>query len=156
MIIRKATSNDVPYILALIKELATFEKEPEAVIVTEEQLRNDGFGSHPKFEVMVAEIENDVVGMAFYYSRYSTWKGRTLHLEDLIVKSSHRGKGIGLALYKAFIQEAHDQNVERIEWVVLDWNQNAINLYESSGATVFDEWKTVQMDKNAIKSFLSK
>ncbi len=155
MNIRKASPNDVSSILSLINELATFENEPEAVIISEKDLLQDGFGPNPLFEVLVGEIENEVIGMAFYYPRYSTWKGKTLHLEDLIVKQNYRGKGYGFELYKAFIKEAHEQQVQRIEWVVLDWNTSAINLYTKSGATVFDEWKTVQMNQTAIQTFIN-
>ena len=101
MIIRNATVNDVSAILSLINELAVFEKEPDAVEVNAQELLANGFGENPLFQTIVAEINDEIVGMALYYYRFSTWKGKTLHLEDLIVKQSHRGLGIGYELYKS-------------------------------------------------------
>ena len=97
-----------------------------------------------------------VVGMALFYPRYSTWKGPTFHLEDLIVTESMKGKGIGTQLYIAFLKYANEAGVERIEWAVLDWNLPAINFYQKSGADVLDYWKTVQMDKQSIENYISK
>lgn len=155
MILRKATPNDMYAVHQLITELAVFEKEPEAVATSPEELLRDGFSENPLFEALVAEVDGQILGMALYYPRYSTWKGKTLHLEDLIVSAAHRGKGIGMALYQAFLQEAVKQNVRRAEWVVLDWNQNAIDFYEKSGAVVLNDWKTVQMTNEQIKAFLN-
>lgn len=154
--IRKAVKSDAASILFLIRELAIFEKEPEAVIVTEDQIERDGFGDRPLFECFVAEVADQVVGMALYYPRYSTWKGPTFHLEDLIVTEPMKGKGIGTLLYNAFLEHAHEVGVERVEWAVLDWNLPAINFYQKSGATVLDDWKTVQMDKKSINNYISK
>ena len=100
MMIRKATEKDMPFVLELIQELATFEKEPDAVVVTVADLVRDGFSEHPLFHCYVAEKENTIIGMALFYYRYSTWKGKTIHLEDLIVKADQRGTGAGFALYK--------------------------------------------------------
>ena len=155
MILRKATPNDMHAVHQLITELAIFEKEPEAVATSPEELLRDGFSENPLFEALVAEVDGQILGMALYYPRYSTWKGKTLHLEDLIVSAAHRGKGIGMALYQAFLQEAAKQNVRRAEWVVLDWNQNAIDFYEKSGAVALNDWKTVQMTIEQIKAFLN-
>ncbi len=155
MIIRKAIPNDMHAVHQLITELAIFEKEPKAVATSQEELLRDGFSENPLFEALVAEVDGQILGMALYYPRYSTWKGKTLHLEDLIVSAAHRGKGIGMALYQAFLQEAVKQNVRRAEWVVLDWNQNAIDFYEKSGAVVLNDWKTVQMTNEQIKAFLN-
>jgi GNAT superfamily N-acetyltransferase len=156
MIIRKGTSVDMNGVLALIKELAIFEKEPEAVVITEEDLIRDGFGENPLFSVFVAEKEKEIVGIALYYYRYSTWKGKTIHLEDLVVKESMRGTGLGSALYSAIIEQGKIDGVRRIEWNVLDWNTPAINFYENSGAKVLDDWRVVQMDQNGIDAFLEK
>lgn len=152
--LRKAVKSDCRAILELIKELATFEKEPEAVIVTVEDLERDGFGENPLFKVIVAETETEIVGMAFYYYRYSTWKGKTIHLEDLIVKQKARGKNVGSALYKELLKEAYKQNVKRVEWVVLDWNTPARDFYIKSGAKILDGWETVQMDEQGLKNFI--
>ena len=122
MIIRKGTPEDMEGVLTLIKELAVFEKEPDAVVITVEDLIRDGFGSQPLFHVFVAEVDQIIVGIALYYYRYSTWKGKTIHLEDLVVKQSMRGTGIGYALYSEIIKQGKIDKVRRIEWAVLDWN----------------------------------
>lgn len=156
MIIRKGNKNDMPAVLDLIKQLAFFEKEPEAVEISAEDLVKDGFGENPLFSTFVAEIDREIIGVALYYYRYSTWKGKTIHLEDLIVTESKRGTGAGFALYSEIIKEGKRQNVKRIEWAVLDWNEPAIRFYEKSGAKVFDDWRTVQMNENAINEFLKR
>lgn len=154
MIIRKATEKDMPYVLELIQELATFEKEPDAVVVTVADLVRDGFSEHPLFHCYVAEKENTIIGMALFYYRYSTWKGKTIHLEDLIVKADQRGTGVGFALYKEIIKQGKKDKVRRIEWNVLDWNTPAIDFYEKSGAKVLGDWRVVHMDENGIERFL--
>ena len=154
MIIRKATEKDMPFVLELIQELATFEKEPDAVVVTVADLVSDGFSEHPLFHCYVAEKENTIIGMALFYYRYSTWKGKTIHLEDLIVKADQRRTGAGFALYKEIIKQGKKDKVRRIEWNVLDWNTPAIDFYEKSGAKVLDDWRVVQMDETGIERFL--
>ena len=154
MIIRKATEKDMPFVLELIQELATFEKEPDAVVVTVADLVRDGFSEHPLFHCYVAEKENTIIGMALFYYRYSTWKGKTIHLEDLIVKADQRGTGAGFALYKEIIKQGKKDKVRRIEWNVLDWNTPAIDFYEKSGAKVLNDWRVVQMDETGIERFL--
>ena len=155
LIIRNATKSDVPAILDLIRELATFEREPNAVAVTEAELLQDGFGESPVFGCFVATIESKVVGMALYYPCYSTWKGKSWHLEDLIVMEPHRGKGIGFALLKKFISFAYKTGVRRIQWVVLDWNTPAINFYEKQGATTLSDWNITQMTEGAMQKFIA-
>lgn len=155
MVIRKGTSNDMPAVLELIKELAVYEKEPEAVVVTVEDLVRDGFGEKPLFYTFIAEVDEKIIGMALYYYRYSTWKGKTIHLEDLIVTESMRGTGAGFKLYKKIIEQGKIDQVRRIEWNVLDWNTPAIDFYEKSGAKVLEDWRLVQMDENKINDFLS-
>jgi len=155
MIIRKALKKDMPCVLELIQELAIFEKEPDAVVVTVDDLVRDGFSEQPLFQCFVAEMENEIIGMALFYYRYSTWKGKTIHLEDLIVKESKRGTGVGFALYKEIIQQGKAENVRRIEWNVLDWNTPAIDFYEKSGAKVLGDWRVVHMDENGITNFLN-
>jgi GNAT superfamily N-acetyltransferase len=141
-------------VLGLIQELAEFEKEPDAVLITVDDLIRDGFESNPLFHVFVAEIEAEIVGIALYYYRYSTWKGKTIHLEDLVVKDKMRGTGVGYALYSEIIKQGKKDNVRRIEWNVLDWNTPAIAFYEKSGAKVLDEWRVAQMDEAAINYFV--
>lgn len=155
MIIRKALKKDMPCVLELIQELAVFEKEPDAVVVTVDDLVRDGFSEQPLFQCFVAEVENEIIGMALFYYRYSSWKGKTIHLEDLIVKESKRGTGAGFALYKEIIQQGKAENVRRIEWNVLNWNTPAIDFYEKSGAKVLGDWRVVHMDENGIKNFIS-
>ncbi|MFN7045982.1 MAG: GNAT family N-acetyltransferase [Flavobacterium sp.] len=155
MIIRKATKNDMPSVLELIQELATFEKEPDAVVVTVDDLIRDGFSENPLFQCFVAEVDGEIIGMALYYYRYSTWKGKTIHLEDLIVKENKRGTGAGFALYKEIIKQGKAENVRRIEWNVLDWNTPAIDFYEKSGAKVLGDWRVVHMDDKGIEQFLN-
>ena len=154
VLIRKAEKKDSSAILSLIKELALFEKEPESVKLRPSDIENDGFGPKPLFECIVAEINKEVIGMAFYYPRYSTWKGPTIHLEDLIVSEQYRGKGVGTLLYSNFIKMAHNFGVKRIEWNVLDWNSPAINFYKKSGAKVLEDWRSVQMHRSEMKKYL--
>ncbi|MDD2820771.1 MAG: GNAT family N-acetyltransferase [Flavobacterium sp.] len=154
MNIRKGTSQDMKAVLGLIQELAEFEKEPDAVLITVDDLIRDGFESNPLFHVFVAEVEAEIVGIALYYYRYSTWKGKTIHLEDLVVKDKMRGTGVGYALYSEIIKQGKKDNVRRIEWNVLDWNTPAIAFYEKSGAKVLDEWRVAQMDEAAINYFV--
>ncbi len=146
--IRKAEKKDANSILDLIKELAEFEREANEVILTKEIIERDGFGENSLFKCFVAEHNYKVVGMALFYSRYSTWKGPTLHLEDLIVTESMKGKGIGTKLYNYFIDYATLEGVKRVEWVVLDWNKSAIKFYKKSGAKVLKDWRTVQLKIN--------
>ena len=155
MIIRKATKNDMPSVLELIQELATFEKEPDAVVVTVDDLVRDGFSENPLFQCFVAEVDNEIIGMALYYYRFSTWKGKTIHLEDLVVRESKRGTVAGFALYKEIIKKGKAENVRRIEWNVLDWNTPAIDFYEKSGAKVLGDWRVVHMDDKGIEQFLN-
>lgn len=152
--IREAKKEDMPQVLALIKELAAFEREPDAVVTTVEDLEKEGFGEQPLFHCFVAIKENVIVGMALVYFRFSTWKGRTIHLEDLIVKETMRGTGLGSALYEEVIRYAKKQGVRRVEWVVLDWNEGAIKFYERSGAKIIKDWRTVHMDENGMTNFL--
>ena len=152
--IRFARKDDMSSVLSLIQELADFEKEPDAVIITEDDLLKDGFGVNPKFYCLVAEKAGRIIGMALFYSRYSTWKGATFHLEDLIVTEKMKGKGIGTKLYKAFLSHADSLGVDRVEWVVLDWNTTAIQFYEKSGAKVLSDWNIVQMDRSSIKNYI--
>ena len=153
-LIRKAEKKDSLAILNLIKELALFEKEPESVKLKLSDIENDGFGTKPLFECIVAEINKRIIGMAIYYPRYSTWNGPTIHLEDLIVSEQYKGKGIGTQLYSNFIKMAFNSGVKRVEWNVLDWNSPAINFYKKSGAKVLDDWRSVQMHRSEMKKYL--
>ena len=154
--IRKARQEDMSAVFGLIQELAHFENEPDAVEITVDDLIVDGFKEVPEFEVFVAEFEQKIVGIALYYRRYSTWKGRSLHLEDLIVSKDFRGRGIGRALYKKVIKTAYDMGMNRLEWEVIDWNKNAIDFYLSSGADMLENWNICQMTKANMKQFLER
>ncbi|MDT0294811.1 GNAT family N-acetyltransferase [Mesonia ostreae] len=152
--VRESRREDMPQVLELIKELASFENKPEAVTTSVEQLQRDGFGEQPQFKCFVAEVEETIHGMALVYFRYSTWKGKTVHLEDLVVRERFRGKGLGIVLYKKVMSHALEQNVKRVEWVVSEGNTGAIDFYKKSGATIMKDWNTVQFDEEAIKKFL--
>ncbi|MGO4912616.1 GNAT family N-acetyltransferase [Leeuwenhoekiella sp. W20_SRS_FM14] len=152
--IRIAESNDMAQVLRLIKELAVYEKEPDAVEVTVDDLISYGTGDDADFTCFIAEREGEILGIALVYFRFSTWKGRTVHLEDLIVRQQYRGEGIGMALYTEVIKYTYKLGLKRVEWVVLDWNTSAVDFYKASGANVMREWNTVQMDTEAMKKFL--
>lgn len=153
--IRDATKNDMPSVLGLIKELAEFEKEPDAVEVTVEDLQNDGFGDHPAFKCFVAEVDGEVHGTAIVYNRFSTWKGKIIHLEDLVVSQKMRGHGIGSALLDKVVMYGYELGVKRINWEVLDWNEGAIKLYEAKGAKILRDWDVVHLDENGIKNYIA-
>lgn len=152
--IREATIGDMPKVLRLIKELASFEKEPDAVEVTEADLVKDGFGAEKLFHCFVAESEDSIVGMALVYPRYSTWKGPVLHLEDLIVAKEMRGSGLGSSLLAEVVKYGSKLGVKRICWEVIDWNEPAITFYEKKGARVMRDWDVVQLDEKGMKAFL--
>ncbi|MEO7081357.1 MAG: GNAT family N-acetyltransferase [Flavobacteriales bacterium] len=164
--IRKAEARDVPQMLALVKELAVFEKEPEAVTVTEEHMRDAGFGPNAVWWGWVAERSEDqrirrsdneagaggsalrtVVGIAMCYERYSTWRGRAGYLEDIVVTESARGHGIGERLFKACAAEAVKRNYHHMTWQVLDWNEGAIRFYKRLGAELDPQWVNGRLDK---------
>ena len=139
--IRKAVASDCPRMMELIRELATFERAPDEVTVTLDHFVKTGFGENPVWKALVAVTGDErIVGISLYYMRYSTWKGLRLYLEDLIVTSEFRGKGIGKLLFDATVQEANDLGVSGMMWQVLDWNEPAINFYKKYGADVSSEW----------------
>lgn len=152
--IRDARKADMGQVLDLIRELATFEKEPHAVEVRVEDLEEDGFEPNKRFHCFVAEAGERIVGMALVYWRYSTWKGPVIHLEDLIVTESMRGTGLGSALFEEVIRYGYGLGVKRICWEVLDWNEPAIRFYESKGARVMRDWDVVQLDEAGIREFI--
>lgn len=153
--IRTSTKEDMPQVLHLIHELAVFEKEENAVEVTVDDLVRDGFGVSPLFQCLVAEDSEGIKGIAIMYARYSTWKGPTLHLEDLIVTQKMRGRGIGTALLNEVVTYGKSLGVKRINWEVLDWNEPAISFYESKGANVMRDWDVVHLDEKAIENYIT-
>lgn len=138
--IRKANKEDLPQVLDLIKELAIYEKAGHEVTITIEQLEKDGFGEHPLYWIILAENESGIVGMSFYYIRYSTWKGRCLYLEDIVVKEAYRGHKIGKQLFEETIKAAKEMGAKLMTWQVLDWNEPAINFYKKFNAELDEEW----------------
>ena len=130
MNIRAGKKEDLPRVLELIKELAVYEKAGDEVINTVKQMEIDGFGANPIFGFFVAENENGIIGISLYYYRYSTWKGRRLYLEDIVVTESERGKGIGKLLFDRTIELGKQMNCSGMVWQVLDWNEPAINFYK--------------------------
>ncbi len=152
--IREAKKEDYARVLELINELAVFEKEPDAVEVTVEELQHHASSKPPLFTCYVGEYDGIIEGIALCYPRFSTWKGKTIHLEDLIVTEKMRGKGLGKALYDRVLLHAQEQGVRRVEWVVLEWNTNAIEFYEKSGATIVPGWHLAQMDGQALAQYL--
>lgn len=154
--IREATKDDMQAVHALINELAIFEKEPEAVEISVEDLIQDGFGEQSQFKVFLAETDNEIGGMALFYPRYSTWKGKALHLEDLIVSQKCRGLGLGKALYTKVIEYAYENGINRLEWEVLDWNKGAIDFYLASGADMHDNWNMCQMTRTQMQNYLNR
>jgi len=140
VVIRDAKPSDIPAIYSLILELAEYEEALDRVENTEERLHDDGFGEEPRFHCFVAEEGSTIIGTALCYFRYSTWKGRYLYLEDLIVTKTRRGEGLGKLLLKRCIEHAESTGCRLLTWQVLDWNSNAIEFYKAVGAELQPEW----------------
>ena len=138
--IRRATKEDCPRLLDLVKELALYEKAPQEVTVTLEHFIESGFGANPVWWAFVAEENDLVLGFALYYIRYSTWKGQRMYLEDILVTEQARGKGIGKLLFDQLIVEAKEKKLSGIVWQVLEWNEPAINFYKKYNANFDPEW----------------
>ena len=152
--IRAATAADVTAIRQLIVELAIYEREPDAVVATLEDIHQTLFGKVPVAYCHVAEIDGEIVGIAIWFLNYSTWLGKAgLYLEDLFVKPEFRKRGIGLELMKTLARICIERGYERFQWWVLDWNEPSINFYKSIGAEVMDEWTVYRLSGNALKSF---
>ena len=149
--IRPATPADVPLILDFIRELAEYEREPQAAVATQADLLRDGFGPEPKFRVDIAEWSGEPAGFALYFWNYSTWQGKPgLYLEDLFVRPHFRGKGIGKALLVHLARVAVKNNCGRLVWQVLDWNTPSIEFYKSLGAETMKEWLTMRVTGEAL------
>ncbi|MFK7757180.1 MAG: N-acetyltransferase family protein [Flavobacteriales bacterium] len=155
VIIRPAVIGDCEALVLLITELAIYEKAEREVEITAAQLRKDGFGSQPQFQVIVAELDGQIIGMAFYYYKYSTWKGRCLYLEDLVVKEACRKSGVGSELFEAVIKVATREKVKRMEWQVLDWNEPAIKFYRKYEAELDEEWMNGRFYEKDLLKFES-
>jgi GNAT superfamily N-acetyltransferase len=151
--IREAQPADVSCILALIRALAEYEREPAAVVTTEEDLLRDGFGPEPRFQCVIAEWSGEPAGFALFFYNYSTWHGRAgIYLEDLFVEPSHRGKGIGRALLKYLAQRARSEGLTRVVWQVLNWNTPSIEFYKTLGAESLSAWQGMRLTGPALKA----
>lgn len=149
--IRPATPEDVPQILAFVRALALYEREPDAVLATEADFLRDGFGPNPFYFCLIAETNGTPAGFALYFFNYSTWLGRPgLYLEDLFVLPEHRGLGIGKALLQRVAANAVEKSCGRLQWEVLDWNTPAIDFYRAMGAEFLDEWRNVRVTGEAL------
>ncbi|MGY8940525.1 MAG: N-acetyltransferase family protein [Flavobacteriales bacterium] len=153
--IRNALPTDVPAVHALIVELAIYERAGDEVVTTVESLLADGFGPQPVYELIVGECEGQIVGMALWYVKYSTWKGTCGFLEDLVVAESHRGLGMGKALFELVASTCADRGYLRMEWLVLDWNKPALGFYQSLGAELDPEWFTGKLTGSVLSSYAS-
>ncbi len=146
---------DAPAIHALIVELAVYEREPDAVAITEADLRRDGWGAAPQFECLVAEDPSEkdggICGFALFHPTYSTWTGRSLYLEDLYVQPAHRGRGLGRSLLARVAAEAERLGCARMDWSVLLWNEPAIRVYERIGAVRMEEWRRMRLTGAALR-----
>lgn len=150
--IRAATVNDAPLLAAMIRELAEFERELHLVVMSEQDLCRDGFGSNPKFRALIADWNGQPAGYALFFGFYSTWEGRPgLFLEDLYVRLEFRSRGVGRALLGQVARTAREENCYGVRWEVLDWNQTAIRFYESLGAVFLDQWRSVLICDEAMR-----
>lgn len=157
VIIREGRKEDLPQVLELIKELAQYERSLHEVTNTVDQMERDGFGPHPVYGLFVAELDGIVNGMALYYWRYSTWKGKRLYLEDIIVTEKHRGKGIGKKLFDRIMQHALDKNCTGMMWQVLDWNEPAIRFYKKFyNARLDNGWINCHLEREEMEKLLGK
>lgn len=151
--IREGKKDDLPQVLSLIKELAIYERAEHEVENTVEMMTQDGFGEHPVYGFFVAETREKIVGLALYYYRYSTWKGKCIYLEDIIVTEAHRGAGIGRKLLDKVVEKAREDKVSRVSWQVLEWNEPAINFYKKVGAGFDPEWVNCAITREQIENW---
>lgn len=149
--IRKGVQQDLPQVLGLIKELAEYEKAPLEVTVSVADMERDGFGEHPIFQFFVAETEGKIVGISLYYIKYSTWKGKCVFLEDIIVTEAYRKFGIGKKLFDEVVKVAKEMKVKRLEWQVLEWNEPAIKFYKKLNSHFDSEWINCKLTDKEIQ-----
>ena len=155
IIIRLGTAADLPQVYALIQELAEYEKAPEEVTNTLADMQRDGFGEQPVFEFLVAEAEDKVVGLCLYYMAYSTWKGKMLYLEDLVVTEAYRRYGVGKLLFDGFVRRSLELGVKRLKWQVLEWNAPAIAFYKKLNSNLDAEWINCNMSEQEIAAYVA-
>ena len=149
--IRRATVDDVPLLAAMIRELAEFERESEFCVIRESDLARDGFGKVPLFDAFIAEWNTAAAGYAVFFECYSTWVGPELYLEDLYVRPQFRGQGIGISLLRAVARKAIEEKKVSMRWEVLNWNERAIKLYESLGAELRRQWRSVILTEEPLR-----
>jgi len=153
--IRPASPTDIPQILALVRELAEYEREPHAVKISEAELLRDGFpvpGASACFECLIAEEDGEPAGFALFFPVYSTWRGRSMHLEDLFVRPRFRGRGIGKVLLTRVAAVSVERGCSLLFWHVLDWNEPALSFYRSLGAVTMDSWRRMRLGGDALAS----
>ncbi len=153
LVVRDAQREDVPFIMQLITELAIYEKSEHEVETTIASMLEDGFGERPCYKAMVAELHSEIVGIAVYFYSYSTWKGRSLYLDDLVVSEKVRRMGVGHQLFGALVKKAASEGVGKMHWQVLDWNEPAIHFYEKWKATLQDGWLNVSLSKQQLNEY---
>lgn len=149
--LRKGQKEDLDGALILIKELAVYEKAPNEVVVTIDQMENWGFGSEKIFDFFVLLKDDEIIGLALYYYKYSTWKGKCVFLEDIIITESERKNGYGKLLFDEVVKVAKREGVERMEWQVLEWNTPAIQFYKKYNAIMDDEWINGKLTKEQLQ-----
>lgn len=148
--IRFATKQDLPAVYQLIKELALFENAPQEPSNSLKDFVADGSGEEPRYRVIIAEKEKEILGIALYYLGYSTWKGNMMYLDDLVVKEDYRRSGIGQLLFKALIAAAKEHGVNQLRWHVLNWNESALDFYKKFEASIDNEWITCKIEKEKL------
>ena len=151
-IIRKGIEKDLPSVLKLIKDLADYENALDQVTITLDDLEQDGFGAHPWYWFLVAEKNDEIIGLSFYWIRYSTWKGKFLFLEDFVIKEEYRRHGIGSKLFEETIKICKQLNLNGMIWQVLDWNNPAINFYKKFDAEISNDWLNGKLTKKQIEN----
>ncbi len=151
--IRNGEKKDLQSVLNLIKELAEYENALEEVTITLRELESDGFGDSQYYKFLVAEIDEKIIGLSFYWFRYSTWKGRFLFLEDFIIKKKYRSSGVGSKLFEATIKICQELKMNGMCWQVLDWNKNAIEFYSKYHAEISNSWLNGKLTKKQITKF---
>lgn len=148
--IRIAAAKDLPNVYGLIKELAIYENAPHEPTVSLEEFVEDGKGANPSYRVIIAEQDDELIGIALYYLGYSTWKGNMMYLDDLVVKEAHRRSGVGQLLFNALIAAAREHGVNQLRWHVLNWNEPAIKFYKKIDASLDEEWITCKLEKDKL------
>lgn len=155
VLVRKGKKEDLPIVIELIRELAAFERMPGEVEVTLDEMEKWGFGEEKVFDFFVLEKDSKIVAMALYYFKYSTWKGKCLFLEDIIVTESERKKGFGKLLFNAVVKVAQEEKVKRMEWQVLEWNEAAIRFYKRYMSYFDEEWINCKLTFKQIQNLVT-